>query len=125
MGPLRVWPGGLAMSRSIGDAECGARVSADPEVVRVTLPALGSRLLMGSDGLWDAVLPKTAAHHVRGMGAAEAAHKLLALAIRKDKLKDDVTGAVIGGAGRGGVVGRWAGRPSGGCCRGEDSFSPE
>ncbi len=35
---------------------------------------------------------QTAAHHTREMTAAEAAHKLLALAIRADKLKDDVTG---------------------------------
>jgi hypothetical protein len=35
---------------------------------------------------------KTAAHHTREMAAGEAAHRLLALAISKDKLKDDVTG---------------------------------
>jgi hypothetical protein len=58
----------------------------------VTLPARGGRLLIGSDGLWDAVHPKTAAHHTREMAAAEAAHKLLALAIKADRLKDDVTG---------------------------------
>jgi serine/threonine protein phosphatase PrpC len=61
-------------------------------VCQVTLPARGGRLLIGSDGLWDAVHPKTAAHHTREMAAAEAAHKLLALAIKADRLKDDVTG---------------------------------
>ena len=62
----------------------------------MTLPARGGRLLIGSDGLWDAVHPKTAAHHTREMAAAEAAHKLLALAIKADKLKDDVTGGEEG-----------------------------
>ena len=78
----------------------------------MTLPATGARLLIGSDGLWDAVHPKTAAHHTREMAAAEAAHKLLALAIKADRLKDDVTGGWAGGradqvAGR---AGRRAGR---------------
>jgi Protein phosphatase 2C len=35
VGPLRVWPGGLAMSRSIGDAAAGAAVVSDPEVRQV------------------------------------------------------------------------------------------
>jgi serine/threonine protein phosphatase PrpC len=94
-GPLRVWPGGLAMSRTVGDAEAGPRAAADPEVCQLTLPPRGGRLLIGSDGLWDAVQPKTAAHHVRGMGAAEAAHCLVAMAVKKDKLRDDVTAVVV------------------------------
>ena len=61
----------------------------------MTIPSTGGRLLIGSDGLWDAVHPKTAAHHCRDMTAAEAAHKLLALAIKADKLKDDVTGQSV------------------------------
>lgn len=161
------------MARTIGDAEAGEAVTAEPEaspgcfahpplraagssgtlaappspdsrlpravrcatcrpqVCQVTLPLTGARMIIGSDGLWDAVHPKTAgappadavcrvccccyiwaglacaapilclrpcashpaAHHTREMPAAEAAHKLLALAIKADKLKDDVTGA--------------------------------
>ncbi|KAL4448974.1 hypothetical protein ABPG77_007691 [Micractinium sp. CCAP 211/92] len=94
-GPIRVWPGGLNMARTIGDAEAGAVVIAEPEICQVTLPARGARLLIGSDGLWDALQPKTAAHHCRDMTAAEAAHRLLALAIKKDRLKDDVTVVVV------------------------------
>lgn len=53
------------------------------------------RLFIASDGLWDAVHPKTAAHHTRDMTAADAAHKLLSMAIKKDNLKDDVTVVVV------------------------------
>jgi serine/threonine protein phosphatase PrpC len=94
-GPLRVWPGGLAMSRTIGDADAGDACAAEPAVCRVALPPAGARLILASDGLWDAVQPKTAAHHVRGLAAHEAAHRLLALAIKKDRLKDDVTVLVV------------------------------
>ena len=103
-GPIRIWPGGLAMGRTIGDAGAGDLVTAEPEICQVTIPASGARLLVGSDGLWDAILPKTAAHHCRQMGAAEAAHKLLALAIKADKLKDDVTGGLVWGGWRPGRV---------------------
>lgn len=94
-GPIRVWPGGLAMARSIGDVDAGERVTAEPEICQVSIPLEGARLIIGSDGLWDAIHPKTAAHHTREMPAAEAAHRLLALAIKKDKLKDDVTVVVV------------------------------
>ena len=30
-GPIRVWPGGLNMARTLGDAEAGEAVAADPE----------------------------------------------------------------------------------------------
>ena len=94
-GPIRVWPGGLAMGRSIGDAEAGERVCAEAEICQVSIPYQGGRLLMGSDGLWDAIHPKTAAHHVRNLNAEAAAHMLLNMAIKKDHLKDDVTVVVV------------------------------
>ena len=49
----------------------------EPEVRAVVLPASGARLMLASDGLWDAVAPKTAAHHVRGMPASKAAMELV------------------------------------------------
>lgn len=39
VGALRVWPGGLAMSRTIGDVRAGDLVTAVPEVKRVRGPA--------------------------------------------------------------------------------------
>ena len=49
----------------------------EPEVRRVALPRKGARLIIASDGLWDAMNPKTAAHHVRGMQAGKAAGELV------------------------------------------------
>ena len=49
----------------------------EPEVRQVTLPSTGGRLIIASDGLWDAVHPKTAAHHVRGMPASKATSELV------------------------------------------------
>ena len=94
-GPIRVWPGGLAMSRTIGDRDSGNLTAAVAEVFQITIPSDGARLFIASDGLWDAVHPKTAAHHTRDMTAADAAHKLLSMAIKKDNLKDDVTVVVV------------------------------
>lgn len=36
VGPQRVWPGGLAMGRTIGDASAGAVVTCEPEVRQVS-----------------------------------------------------------------------------------------
>jgi hypothetical protein len=83
------------MSRTIGDKDSGNLTAAVAEVFQITIPSDGARLFIASDGLWDAVHPKTAAHHTRDMTAADAAHKLLSMAIRKDNLKDDVTVIVV------------------------------
>ena len=45
--------------------------------MQVTLPHSGARVLLASDGLWDAVNPKTAAHHVRSLAATKAAKELV------------------------------------------------
>ncbi|KAK9830885.1 hypothetical protein WJX81_001707 [Elliptochloris bilobata] len=95
VGPLRVWPGGLAMSRSLGDFSAGAAVTPEPEVRAVVLPAAGARLILASDGLWDAVAPKTAAHHVRGLPASKAAMELVQLALKARGLRDDITVIVV------------------------------
>ena len=52
-GPLRVWPGGLAVARVIGDADCGPFVSASPAVRTSPLPASGASVVLCSDGVWD------------------------------------------------------------------------
>lgn len=95
VGPLRVWPGGLAMSRTLGDLEAGQPVLAEPEVRQVTLPHTGGRLIMASDGLWDAVQPKTAAHHVRNLAAGKAASELVQMALRHKGARDDITVIVV------------------------------
>ena len=37
VGPQRVWPGGLAMGRTLGDASAGAVVTCEPEARQVLL----------------------------------------------------------------------------------------
>jgi len=54
VGPLRIWPGGLAISRAIGDFDVGEAVLPFPHVTQVMLPPTGGRLLVASDGIWDA-----------------------------------------------------------------------
>ena len=49
----------------------------EPAVRRVALPNKGARLIIASDGLWDAMNPRTAVHHVRGMQAGKAAGELV------------------------------------------------
>ena len=46
-GPIRVWPGGLAMARSLGDVDAGERVKGEPDICQVTIPAEGARLIIG------------------------------------------------------------------------------
>ena len=52
-GPLRVWPGGVAMARSIGDADVGAAISPLPDVSVTTLGVRGATIILASDGVWD------------------------------------------------------------------------
>lgn len=44
---------------------------------QVTIPLTGARLIIGSDGLWDALPAKQAAHAVRSLPAGQAASQLV------------------------------------------------
>ncbi|GAX81509.1 hypothetical protein CEUSTIGMA_g8937.t1 [Chlamydomonas eustigma] len=94
-GPLRVWPGGLMMTRSIGDAAAGDLCLGEPEVRQVTIPPNGARLIIASDGLWDAVQHKTAISNIRKMPAGQAANMAMHAAIKKKGLVDDITIVVV------------------------------
>ena len=94
-GPPRVWPGGLAMSRSLCDPDSHAAVLATPDVRAATLPPRGGRIVLASDGLWDAVSTRAAAHRARGLPATRAAADLVHMALRSRGLRDDVSVAVI------------------------------
>jgi len=52
-GPLRAWPGGLAIARTIGDADCGAFIHSVPAIRSFRVPATGASIVVGSDGVWD------------------------------------------------------------------------
>jgi serine/threonine protein phosphatase PrpC len=64
-GPIRAWPGGLAVCRTIGDADCPA---ASPVPAVRTIPfnaAAGGAVCICSDGVWDALSPLKVAAFVR------------------------------------------------------------
>jgi len=52
-GPLRAWPGGLCVSRAIGDMDVGECIIAHPHIMQVQIPEEGARVVVASDGLWD------------------------------------------------------------------------
>ena len=95
-GPLRVWPGGLALSRAIGDADVGPCIVAAPFVKQLRLPPTGgTRIIIASDGVWDAIGNMAAAKPVRKVGVEEAASAVVAAALRLRGLRDDTTVVVV------------------------------
>ena len=76
----RCWYSKSALGSIYPCVQAGSAVTAEPEVRQVTLPLNGARIVIASDGLWDAVNPKTAMHHIRSMPASKAATDLVSLA---------------------------------------------
>lgn len=52
VGPLRAYPGGLAVTRGVGDSDCPC-LSPTPYCTCVAMPPDGGALMMCSDGVWD------------------------------------------------------------------------
>ena len=98
VGPLRVWPGGLAVSRTVGDRD-GKKggVVSEPEVSRVIVPdeQPGFRITIASDGLWDAVTVKQAAQCAGRLATAAAAAALCKRAQKQKDNRDDITVLVV------------------------------
>ncbi|XP_047314163.1 probable protein phosphatase 2C 5 [Impatiens glandulifera] len=95
VGPLRCWPGGLCLSRSIGDTDVGEFIVPIPHVKQVKLPSSGGRLIIASDGVWDALTSDMAAQSCRGLPADLAAKLVVKEALRSKGLKDDTTCLVV------------------------------
>ncbi|KAK4765404.1 hypothetical protein SAY86_026494 [Trapa natans] len=95
IGPLRCWPGGLCLSRSIGDMDVGEFIVPVPHVKQVKLSYLGGRLIIASDGIWDALSSDTAARSCHGLPAHLAAKQVVKEALRTRGLKDDTTCIVV------------------------------
>ena len=95
VGPMRSYPGGLAVSRAIGDLGSPA-VICEPECSRVSLPKGGGRLIIASDGLWNAMSDHEAAELAfNAADAEEAAREIILAAMRKRGLHDDTTVVVV------------------------------
>lgn len=91
-GPMRAWPGGLAMGRSIGDADCGAWVSCEPSIGDLNIPPDGGWVVLASDGVWDAIGPEAVAKVLRqGHPPGVAAERVAAAAIKARGLRDDTS----------------------------------
>ncbi|KAJ6876451.1 protein phosphatase 2C 5 isoform X2 [Populus alba x Populus x berolinensis] len=95
VGPLRCWPGGLCLSRSIGDTDVGEFIVPIPHVKQVKLSNAGGRLVIASDGIWDALSSDMAAKSCRGLPAEIAAKLVVKEALRSRGLKDDTTCLVV------------------------------
>lgn len=97
IGPLRVWPGGLCLSRAIGDFDVGKSILPFPHVKQVRAPREGARLILASDGLWDAFeADRRVATLARGWSPETAPTKLINTVISvHDRLRDDTTVVVV------------------------------
>ncbi|KAI9118188.1 hypothetical protein K1719_010520 [Acacia pycnantha] len=95
IGPLRCWPGGLCLSRSIGDMDVGQYIVPVPYVKQVKLSTSGGRLIICSDGVWDALAAETALDCCRGMSSEVAALHIVEEAVHAKGLRDDTTCIVI------------------------------
>jgi hypothetical protein len=90
-GPLRVWPGGLALSRAIGDRDVGACIVAHPYVRQLRVPETAVRVIIASDGVWDACGNAQVAKPVRRADVEAASKEIVAQALRVRGLRDDTT----------------------------------
>lgn len=96
IGPLRVWPGGLCLSRSIGDTDVGEFIVPVPHVKQIKLSTCGGRLIIASDGVWDALDSEKAAKCCRGLSQPEVAAKhIVKETLRTRGLRDDTTCLVV------------------------------
>ncbi|OWM80736.1 hypothetical protein CDL15_Pgr006766 [Punica granatum] len=95
IGPLRCWPGGLCLSRSIGDMDVGPFIVPVPYVKQVKMSTAGGRLIISSDGVWDALSAEKAFECCRGMPPDAAAAQIVKEAIEPKGIRDDTTCIVV------------------------------
>jgi serine/threonine protein phosphatase PrpC len=74
--PYRVYPGGLAVSRSIGDLEIknSGLIVAEPETIRRRLTVQDEFLILACDGLWDVMTNAQAVELVREFRRTQGNH---------------------------------------------------
>lgn len=95
IGPLRCWPGGLCLSRSIGDMDVGEFIVPVPYVKQIKLSTAGGRLIISSDGVWDALTSEATFDCCRGMPADAAASQIVKEAVQVKGIRDDTTCIVV------------------------------
>jgi len=94
---LRVYPGGLGCSRSIGDLDCKATgaIIADPEIsIHEIEPGNSLSIVVASDGLWGFTQNKSVAATIKkqlnNIGQENLCQELISLAKRNGSL-DNIT----------------------------------
>lgn len=98
VGPLRAWPGGIAMSRSLGDMDCGPHILPMPHIRQIVIPPSGVRMVIASDGLWDHVSGPKACQIIQNVRLPKAADCLMKSAIAGSggyRLSDDTSIMVL------------------------------
>ena len=71
VGPLRLYPGGLTVTRSIGDSDSTSACIAEPAVATRTVPPTGFTVVLATDGVWDFIEMA----HVKRLAIASRAPK--------------------------------------------------
>lgn len=97
-GPLRCFPGGTTMTRTLGDTDCGEHISPEPSSrTGIPLPTAGGALVVCSDGVWDRLKVERLAKLVRMPRYSDAAHAARALVERATRhgVEDDATAVVL------------------------------
>ena len=101
----RIHPGGLAVSRTIGDLAASKAVICAPQVINVPLnistkkgKEKTQRFVLGTDGLWDSLSNEAvgkAASRQTSKSVKAAAEKVLQKCLDKGGSRDDVTICVV------------------------------
>ncbi|PWZ30679.1 putative protein phosphatase 2C 40 [Zea mays] len=89
------YPCGLCLSRSIGDQDVGEFIIPDPYVKQIKLSNAGGRLIISSDGVWDALIAEMTFKCARGLPPEAAAEQIVKEAVEAKGLRDDTTCIVI------------------------------
>ena len=91
-GPLRMYPGGIAVSRAIGNFMRKDAIISEPECTRVKLPRNGARILVASDGVFaalnDSEISKICSKHKH---ASECVDAVVDRVLEKRGRHDDIT----------------------------------
>eukprot|EP00884_Botryococcus_braunii_P001961 jgi/Botrbrau1/11766/Bobra.0195s0091.1 len=92
LGPVRVWPGGLCLSRSFGDFDVGREILCTPHIFQLVVPVEGARLIVASDGVWDGFPKDQWLRHARSGNPETACRRIFsAIKTAHQGLKDDTT----------------------------------
>eukprot|EP00775_Hariotina_reticulata_P012091 gene12091-12231_t len=95
-GPLRLWPGGSAVSRAIQEVDCAPLVLPHPFIQQVWLPLRASRLIIATDSVFNAFDTfHKAAGALRDVSLSNAAAALLRCSQQRKQHRHDFVDASV------------------------------